>query len=152
MRLVLLSVTLVFVFTACGRGVDGTHAPTGWDRPWHDAEGGLVHERVVSTVQGPEHCDWESAVLLYLGWPLGTRSKSADDARQYVRDPEGLFSAYTVAQFEPDAGLPAGAMNTGYRLGELALWVADDAGKAVYLVAGSRVERWPRATRPIACA
>jgi hypothetical protein len=152
MRVVLLSVTFVLVFAACGRGVSQTHAPSDWDRPWNDAEERLVHERIVSTEQGPEHCDWESAVFLYLGWPLGTRSKSADDARLYIRDPEALFSAYTAAPFEADARLPAGDRNTGYHLGDVALWVADDAGKAVYLVSGSRVERWSRATRPIACA
>jgi hypothetical protein len=152
MRGVLLSATFVFVLGACARGVDETHAPTGWNRPWHDAEGRVVHERVASTEQGPEHCDWESAAFLYLGWPLGTRSRSADDARQYVRDPVGIFSAKTIAPFERDARLPGGARNTGYHLGDLALWVADEPGKAVYLVRGSRVERWPRARSPIACA
>jgi hypothetical protein len=151
LRVVLLSVTFVFVFAACGSGVNETHALSGWDRPWHDAEGSIVLERVVSTVQGPEHCDWQSTVLLYLGWPLGTHSKSADDARQYVRDPDGVFSARTVIPFEPDVRLPVGARDTGYHLGDLALWVAHDAGKAVYIVRGSHVERWPRARPPITC-
>jgi len=87
LRVVLLSVTFVFVFAACGSGVNETHALSGWDRPWHDAEGSIVPERVVSTVQGPEHCDWQSTVLLYLGWPLGTHSKSVDDARPICSRP-----------------------------------------------------------------
>src|SRR6188474_2885790 len=64
---------------------------------------------------------------------------------QYVRDPDGVFSARTVIPFKPDVRLPVGSTDTGYHLGDLALWVAHDAGKAVYIVRGSHVERWPRA-------
>ena len=114
--------------------------------------GNTLHERVISTVRGSEHCDWESAVFLYLGWPLGTRSKSADDARQYLRDPDRIFSEDTAVSFESEARLPAGARDSGYRLEDYSLWVAADAGQAVYLIRGSDVERWPRAKTPIACA
>jgi hypothetical protein len=136
------------VLAACIRGSDGTT----WGAPWRDAKWGVVDERIVSTVRGPEHCGWESAVLLYLSWPLGTPAKSADDARQYVRDPEGILAVDTVMPVDPDARRPAEARDTGYRLGEFALWVGDDARTAVYVVRGSEVERWPRAKHAIACA
>jgi hypothetical protein len=146
MRLGLVSLTFVFFLAAC------SHQGTDWERPWEDAAGNTLHERVISTVRGSEHCDWESAVFLYLGWPLGTRSKSADDARQYLRDPDRIFSEDTAVSFESEARLPAGARDSGYRLEDYSLWVAADAGQAVYLIRGSDVERWPRAKTPIACA
>lgn len=152
MRFTLVSLMLVLLIGACSDRLDSKPRTSPWNRQWQEAGGNLVPERVVSTVQGPEHCDWESAVFLYVSWPLGTRSRSADDARQYVRDPDGLFSAYTAAPFKPDATLPTGATNTGYHLNDLELWRAQDAGEAVYLVRGGDIERWPRAKRPIACA
>lgn len=152
MRFTLVALMLVFLIGACSDTPGSKPRASPWNRQWQDTRGNLVQERVVSTVQGPDHCDWESAVFLYVGWPLGTRSRSADDARQYVRDPDGLFPAYTAAPFKPGTHLPTGATYAGYHLDDLELWVAHDAAKAVYLVRGEVIERWPRATKPIACA
>jgi hypothetical protein len=150
----LVPLMLALLVGACSASeVSNSEPRTGpWDHQWQDGKGNLVDERVVSSVQGPEHCDWETAVFLYLGWPLGTRSRSADEARQYVRDPDGLFPGYTAGPFDPDAILPKESRYTGYHLGDVALWVGRDAAEAVYLVRGTDVERWPRAERPIACA
>ena len=151
MRFTLVSLMLVLLIGACSDRLDSKPRTSPWNRQWQEAGGNLVPERVVSTVQGHEAA-LGRVCGAYVSWPLGTRSRSADDARQYVRDPDGLFSAYTAAPFKPDATLPTGATNTGYHLNDLELWRAHDAGEAVYLVRGGDIERWPRAKRPIACA
>lgn len=134
------------VVGACGGG-NGD-----WEKAWNDARGEQVPEFVVSTYRGAEHCEWESAVFLQLGWPLGTAEKIGP-GRQYVRDPEGLFPENVIVPLDLDARLPPDARYTGYHRGEVKLWVSDsEAADAVYLVRGEQVERWPRTTQTIACA
>jgi hypothetical protein len=61
------------------------------------------------------------------------------------------MNEWTVTPFEPDADLPAGAADTGYRTGEWSLWL--DPGGDAYLVSPVTVERWPRSTNPdLGCA
>jgi hypothetical protein len=50
-----------------------------------------VSAKVVTSYQGAEHCDWQSATFLSLGWPLGKKMKTIDEGRQYVRDPDGVI-------------------------------------------------------------
>jgi hypothetical protein len=45
----------------------------------------------IAVCRGPEHCQWESATFMDLGWPVGTVATGFEDERQYVRDPPGLF-------------------------------------------------------------
>jgi hypothetical protein len=146
MARLLLGVVLLFVVAACGG--------TDWEDPWHDARGHVVGESVISTVRGAEHCGWESAVFLWVGWPLGSAAKTSDSARQYVRDPEGLFPARDfLVPLDLDANLPGDATYTGYHLDGVELWISErEAGDAVYLVDGKQVERWPRRKEFIACA
>ncbi|MBE1605294.1 hypothetical protein [Actinopolymorpha pittospori] len=106
----------------------------------------------LNTVAGPEHCHWDSAVLLYIGWPLGTVASSITQARLYVRDPEGVFPRELRKGLRQDAALPADARDTGYRSDDLQLWLAPSDPDAVYLRVDRDVERWPRANAGIVCA
>jgi hypothetical protein len=88
-------------------------------------------------------------VFLALGWPLGTRFDTIDEAREYVRDPSGHLE--TNGNLETAATLPENARNTGYHLGELELWLGSDSRRAAYLVQGENVERCPRLLESVGC-
>jgi hypothetical protein len=132
---------------------DGSIAPNG--------TGGDGH-LVMHSYEGAEHCGWTSATFLSLGWPVGTESANWNGARQYVRDPQGIFSSSVAGSFDGDATLPDDAANTGYHRGDWQLWIApSDADRVVYLMnadptaqtdpAAPVVERWARAVDVIAC-
>lgn len=131
---------------------DGSTAPNGIV-----GDGRLV----MHSYEGAEHCGWASATIISLSWPVGTETSGGEHTRQYVRDPQGIFSMSFVAtriagSFDGDATLPDDAADTGYHRGDWQLWVApSDAGRAVYLVnadpAAQVVERWARAVDVIAC-
>jgi hypothetical protein len=146
MARVLFAVALLLTVTACG-GAD-------WEDSWRDARGEVVPESVVSTVRGADHCGWESAVFLRLGWPLGTAAKTSDSAREYVRDPERRLPAKEfVVPLDLDTSLPGDARYTGYHLDDAQLWLSErEANEAIYIVRGETIERWPRSRSFIACA
>ena len=146
MTRVLVAVSLLLTVTGCGG--------TDWEDSWRDARGEVVPESVVSTVRGAEHCGWESAFFLWLGWPLGTAAKTSASAREYIRDPERRLPAKQVlVPLDLDASLPGDARYTGYHLDDAQLWVsAREAREAVYIVRGEKIERWPRSRSLIACA
>ena len=123
-----------------------------WDGSWRDREGREVPEDVISTHNGPTHCDWESAVFLQVGWPLGER-RSPGRYRMYVRDPDGLFREELRVPFDPEVELPRTARYTGYHRDNAELWISPaDADEAVYVVRDGRAERWPRPWKPFGCA
>jgi hypothetical protein len=122
---------------------------------WTTSEGETVSQEVLVAYRGDEHCDWESAVFLEVGWPLGTRRENSAGKREYVRDPEGLFQRELLSTFDSSATLPADAEATGYHTndGEAELWISPtQAGREVYVARGDSVERWPRAAKLILCA
>jgi hypothetical protein len=53
--------------------------------------------------------------------------------------------------FRENVGLPAGARDTGYRLGDIELSIWGDARKSIFLVDGDEVELWPRMEDQIGC-
>ena len=148
MRLFVVLIWVAFLLLGCGGGASTSPSSSvsDWEKPWRDAVGKDVPEHIVST-SAPECVD--EAVILYVGWPLGTRVDTVDQARQYVRDPNGTLE--TVGSLDTEVALPAGAHNTGYHLGDLQLWLGHDARKAAYLVEGTTMERWPRLTEPVGC-
>jgi hypothetical protein len=107
----------------------------------------------LGTAAGPNHCDWQSATILTIGWPLGTVSADTGHARTYIRDPKGVMGGTYRQNFVTHAKLPTAARPTGYKLGSIELYLnPGDQDEAVYLVAPSGTERWPRANPFYACA
>lgn len=136
-------------FTGVWYGPDGKPAERG-DGPNRTFE--------VAAQQGARHCDWESAVILSVAWPLGATYEIGPDTpplRQYVRDPQEQLSGFKVpGQLDLDAQLPEGSRYTGYHTGRAELWFGSDGGdRYVYLKTDKGVERWPRVhDELIACA
>ncbi len=138
MRAVLLTLLAALAFGGCG-GSD-------WNSAWETADGERVGEHIVSTGTG---CPNENVVLLHLGWPLGT-PQLRGPARQYIRDPSGNFVTGS-GRFDANAEVPDSARFSGYRRGDVELWLGRDADEFVYLVYDDHAERWPRMTDPEAC-
>lgn len=128
----------------------------GRDWTWSE-QGNAVATTDVQMYSGPSHCDWDEIIFLSIGWPLGTSidaSDSADTIRQFVRDPSGTGAITNVSagSFEPTATLPADASYSGYHTAEVQLWLTKSDPDSAYVTDGTTTERWPRATRPVACA
>lgn len=85
------------------------------------------------------------------GWPLGTTSRRPHEYRIFFRDPGGVTGVKTAADFDPDASLPAGAMDTGLRWDGNGLWIAPDDDTFVWLVGADHVERWPQENPGFGC-
>ena len=124
-----------------------------WNGDWTNSRGEEVADSVLATYRGAEHCDWQSAVFLSVGWPLGRSHTTDAGERLYVRDPDGLFPELLLAAFDEDSKLPRDARFTGYRRGDAELWLSpSQADRAIFVVQGDDVERWPRARKVFACA
>lgn len=137
-------------------------SPGDFNVAWTDADGVEVPDGVgepdpalvINTVRGPQHCGWESAVLLHLAVPVGEVATSPADHRQYVRDPGHVLPQERIhGDFEPVVELPADAEVTGLHNGDIELWVAPSTlDVEVYLGRDGSFEAWPRAIEPIGCA
>ena len=92
--------------------------------------------------------------MLNIGWPLGTRSTSATQDRQYVRDPSHILpTSGLIGSWAKNPTLPADASDTGYRYGALKLYLApSDEDSYAYLVAPADSERWPRSDPMTLCS
>lgn len=134
----------------------GRFTGTWLDAAGVPAERGQGQDRTfeVSSSTGPEHCEWQSAVFLHVGWPLGTHPDTSADLRQYLRDPQSVIGRpQLLGQLDLDSELPEGSRPTGYRTGAVELWFGPDGGdRYAYLRTGQSVERWPRAAEAVACA
>jgi len=120
--------------------------------PWTDRDGCLLRIDVLAERPGPEHCEWQDARSLIVGQPLGARYTTSADDVESVRDPTGVYERPEItAGFDPDATLPADAVDTGYRRADLALWHIPGNQSAIWLVSPAGVERWPAAEPPL-CA
>ena len=127
---------------------------------WFDPDGELVpwEEDIISVFVGPDHCGWQNAVFLHVGWPVGTppEPKNLDETtRQYIRLGDIVVGGdrFTTT-FHPDVALPSDAEFTGYtnEVG-MELWLApSDQDQSAYLVFQTHVERWPRADPLALCS
>ncbi len=139
-----------------GSVVDVAHEPDwrqGDDRFWATSDGCLVRIDVIADFPGPAHCGWQSARVIVTGIPVGARYSDDRNSATYVRDPGDVFGdASTAAGFDPDAALPARAVDTGFREGGTALWVDENDESVIYLVTATSIERWPRDPQPAGCA
>lgn len=117
------------------------HPGYAWTR-----EGQPVSQFELVTISGPGHCGWESATLVFIGWPPGTFAPNASGARQYIRDPQGVVYGRYRELLERDVKLPTDAKPTGHRLGAIELYTSpSDEDRWIYVAGPSNVERWPRA-------
>jgi hypothetical protein len=122
---------------------------------WFGPDGDEIAKdsNIINAITGPEHCNWQSAVMMHVGWPLGHDAADISEARLYLRDPEQVFFRDTpMSTFDADADLPERAKYTGYRTDFMELWLAKKDDAAAYLVFVDHVERWPRSEDAIACA
>lgn len=168
-RLLLASLSLALLSACATPSTDHTEAPPGATGPTRTVadyfsppepfpgptwmkDGQPVNGRELNSIAGPDHCGWQSAVIMHLGWPLGTVSESAAEIRQFIRDPAGVMDVGLRDRLARHVTLPANARDTGYRHQELELWLSPSEPDAAYLRVGGDVERWPRAEPVIACA
>lgn len=142
---------------------DGAVGASAFTSPWHRPDGqpavrgeGQERRTEVGAYVGPAHCEWEPAVFLTVGWPLGTAPLTAVDMRQYLRDPEGAVrgvDGFLLGELDLDVEMPAGATDSGYGTEQAELWFGSDGGDTyAYLRTDQGDERWPRTREPIACA
>ena len=119
-------------------------------QPW--TKGGMdLPPSVIVAAAGPAQCGMQSVTLLTIGWPLGTPAQFASQARQYVRDPKNVVGLRS--RLDLHTKLPPGARSTGFRDGEAELYIAPrDVDRAVYVVYGNTVERWPRSDPMTTCS
>ncbi|GGX90615.1 hypothetical protein [Streptomyces fructofermentans] len=110
---------------------------------WTDGRGRRLPLSTISSSQGSEHCDWQSAHFLELG--------SGADRVLYARDPKGVLDGMLTAAYDGDATLPDDARDTGYRRGEKRLWLSEDRTKAYVRTSGT-VEMWPAVKPRMGCA
>jgi len=153
--LMIAAVGWTYVFPAAVTGSLGTtfdatpyYPGYTWTR-----EGRPVKPEELGTIAGPAHCEWQSATLLHIGWPVGTLSSSIAQARQYVRDPRGAVSATLRDRLQLRANLPNDARSTGYTYGTIQVYLSpSDQDEAIYVVGPSGSERWPRSDPASACS
>lgn len=124
----------------------------GTHESWTDAEGCLVRIDVLDERPGPEHCDWQDTRVLTTGERLGERYTERENSREYVRDPTGIYRDQALVDgFDSDAPLPDTAQDTGFRRGEIELWIDPADDTAIFLKEGEKIERWPLGRTPL-CA
>ncbi len=129
--------------SSVGAAFDSTPSYPGYQWKRH---GQPVTPEELGASAGASHCNSQSATILTIGWPLGTISSNAGQARFYIRDPRGVMGGSYQKTLVKHAQVPADARPTGYRLGSIELYLSpSDQDQAVYLVAPSGTERWPRA-------
>lgn len=89
-----------------------------------------------------------------MGVPLG-RPFTAKRTRSFVRDTQGALGFDRLKRdFRGDAVVPNEALDTGYRLEKIELWMVPHDDSFAYLRNGKHAERWP-APRPnemVGCA
>lgn len=138
----------------CSAAVDLDLAsePPGWRFPEYRTwfrDGCVVRVDVITDRPGPDHCGWGSARVIVVGSPIGMPFSAPGNAIEYVRDPSNAFQQGFDQGYDPDASLPADAVDTGYRTDEgEAMWVMPTDDTYLYLVVGDRVEQWPQGPTP----
>jgi hypothetical protein len=141
-RMNLLGIRTASPFASVGVAFDPPPSYPGyqWTRHGHP-----VSPDELVTAAGPAHCGWQSATYLTMGWPLGTVSTTAAQARLYIRDPNGVVSSFYRQLLVIHATLPSDAQPTGYSYGSIEVYLSpSDQDQAIYVVGPGGAERWPR--------
>ena len=115
-------------------------------------DGRSVKPEEFGTIAGPGHCGWQSATFLSIGWPVGTLSTSAAQARQYIRDPNGVVRSILRDRLDLNARVPSDARPTGYTYDSIQVYLSPtDQDEAIYVVGPFGSERWPRSDPMTLC-
>jgi hypothetical protein len=115
-------------------------------------DGRSVKPEEFGTIAGPGHCGWQSATLLSIGWPVGTLSTSATQARQYIRDPNGVVRSILRDRLDLNAKVPSDARPTGYTYDSVQVYLSPtEQDEAIYVVGPFGAERWPRSDPMTLC-
>lgn len=129
-----------------------SHSQVDYLHRWATTDGCAVRFDVLVTRRGEDSCGGERVADLLMGTPLGTSTKNSEP-RQFVRDPAGILVDRRTSQaFDPNARLPPGAKDTGFRQDGVELWMRPDRDGLAYLVDGDRVEAWPLGRAVAGCA
>ncbi|MGQ0463789.1 MAG: hypothetical protein ACT4QG_00560 [Sporichthyaceae bacterium] len=137
MRRLLVALTAALV---CGAAPPASGS--GLEYPlWFTRDGQQVPREVLLSSDGLQHC-----------WPGSRWLNVSDGLAIYVRDPQHTFNERQVLRpYDPDTELPPGAVDSGLRQDEVALWTSPTA-PGVYAAYPNHTEFWP-AVNPttIAC-
>lgn len=128
-------------------------APPGYPGYRWSRDGNVVDQTELTTIAGPSHCHWETATMMFIAWPPGSRSSSFAGQRMFIRDPNGVYADGRYrGVLDRHATLPPDARPTGHRIGPIALYVSPSDDTGIYVVAPSGAERWPRVDPAGLCA
>lgn len=122
--------------------------------PWYGPDGEPVPPKsgIINVIRGIQHCEWDSAAMLHLSWPIGTSHQEDPMTYQYLRDPTSVFPAESLlSRFDGNATLFGGVEYTGYRTDFMELWLMPGDDTGAFLMFSDHVEWWPRAEEPFAC-
>lgn len=114
--------------------------------------GERASEFEITTIAGPDHCGWGSAAVMFIGWPPPRLAPTADDARQFVRDPNGVMGRRFREDLRRAVRLPPDARSTGFRHGDIEVFVSPSDDTGIYVVSPRDVERWPVSEPMTLCA
>jgi len=104
-RALITALASVSLLAACSNSVD-LSSPPAWPGPPWSKDGRVVSSDVLELAAGPAHCGWQSAAFLTIGWPLGRTARYATQARQYIRDPNGVVAKHPRTELDLHTKLP----------------------------------------------
>ena len=122
---------------------------------WYGPDGEEIPKKaeIINVITGPDHCEWQTAVMMHVGRPLGDPAKDSTESDQYIRDPERVLPQEPLlSNLDLDARPPDEAEFTGFHTDFMELWLDREDDTAAYLVFADHVERWPNTKDAIACA
>ena len=128
-------------------------APPGYPGYTWSRDGHGVERTELTTIGGPSHCGWQTATMMFIGWPPGTNATSFAGSQMFIRDPQGVYASARYRDLLVlHATVPADARPTGHQIGPIKLYVSPSDHDGIYVVAPSGAERWPRVDPAGLCA
>lgn len=118
-------------------------APPGYPGYEWTRNGETASGLEITTIAGPNHCGWGSAAMMFIGWPPPRPAPTADYARQFVRDPNGVLGRGFREDLRRNVTLPTDARATGFRHGGIEVFVSPSDDTGIYVVSPRDAERWP---------
>jgi hypothetical protein len=138
----------IAVASLCLAGCGGTD----WSGAWTDSQGRELPPTVIWSLTD-DACYPEGVVFISIGDPKsGTFEFGPGKARTYVRNPGALAKHAVAALFDGEAHLPKDARFSGYRLGDVEVWLSGRGTNAIYVRTRDSVERWPWVVNIPRCA